>query len=136
MKNDEAPPKPPVRKPAPKPKDSSTTTKAAPSKAGAGKKDGTEGAGDEDLGQGLSKEEAIAKVQDTFSEEYVNKLEEAKWQDKVEGFKGIGEQVVELQPAADVIEALAKFTKMKMKDWKESNINLIKEAIALFLIVA
>jgi hypothetical protein len=35
-----------------------------------------------------------------------------------------------------VIEALAKFVKMKMKDWKESNINLIKETIALFIIVA
>ena len=28
-----------------------------------------------------------------------------------------------------MLEALAKFIKAKMKDWKESNINLIKEAI-------
>lgn len=41
-----------------------------------------------------------------------------------------------MQPAQDVIEALAKFIKIKMKDWKESNINLIKETIALFNIVA
>ncbi len=63
-------------------------------------------------------------------------MEEAKWQDKVEGFKSIGEQIVELQPAQDVIEALAKFVKMKMKDWKESNVNLVKETIALFTVVA
>jgi len=41
-----------------------------------------------------------------------------------------------MQPGQDVIEALAKFVKMKMKDWKESNINLIKESIALFNIIA
>jgi hypothetical protein len=35
-----------------------------------------------------------------------------------------------------VIEAVAKYVKMKMKDWKESNMNLIKECIALFLLIA
>ena len=35
-----------------------------------------------------------------------------------------------------MIEALAKFIKGKMKDWKESNVNLIKETIALFTVVA
>jgi hypothetical protein len=75
-------------------------------------------------------------VRETFNNDNVAKMEEAKWQDKVEGFKGLGEQVVELQPGADVIEGLAKFVKSKMKDWKESNINLIKETIALFLVVA
>jgi intein-encoded DNA endonuclease-like protein len=39
----------------------------------------------------LSKEEAVAKVEEAFSAEYVSKFEEAKWQDKVEGFKGISE---------------------------------------------
>lgn len=63
-------------------------------------------------------------------------MEEAKWQDKVEGFKSIGEQIVELQPTQDVIEGLAKYIKGKMKDWKESNVNLVKETIALFTVVA
>lgn len=35
-----------------------------------------------------------------------------------------------------MIEALAKFIKSKMKDWKESNVNIIKENIALFTIVS
>lgn len=37
-----------------------------------------------------------------------------------------------MQPGGDVIEAVVKFVKSKMKDWKESNLNIIKEAIALF----
>jgi len=39
------------------------------------------------MGSGLSKEEAEAKINETFSAEIVAKFEEAKWQDKVEGFK-------------------------------------------------
>ena len=35
-----------------------------------------------------------------------------------------------------LIEAMARFVKARMKDWKESNINLIKETINLFLTVA
>jgi len=37
-----------------------------------------------------------------------------------------------MQPGPDVCEAVAKFIKAKMKDWKESNINLIKETVAFF----
>ena len=45
---------------------------------------------EEDLGSGLSKEEAEAKVIETFSAEHIAAIEEGKWQSKVEGFKGIG----------------------------------------------
>ena len=48
----------------------------------------------------------------------------------------MGEQVVQMQPSADVIEAVAKFVKSKMKDWKESNINLCKEAVNLMKTIA
>jgi len=34
----------------------------------------------------LSKEEAIEKVEDFFSSSTVKKFEDAKWQEKVEGF--------------------------------------------------
>lgn len=37
-----------------------------------------------------------------------------------------------MQPPPQMIEALAKFIKAKMKDWKESNINLQKGIVALF----
>jgi hypothetical protein len=41
-----------------------------------------------------------------------------------------------MQPDAVLIEALVKYTKIKLKDWKESNINLIKESIALFTTIS
>lgn len=41
-----------------------------------------------------------------------------------------------MNPPQDIIEAVAKFVKMKMKDWKESNINLCKEAVNLLKAVA
>ena len=41
-----------------------------------------------------------------------------------------------MNPPQDVIEAIAKFVKMKMKDWKESNINLCKEAVNLLKTIA
>jgi hypothetical protein len=41
----------------------------------------------------------------------------------------LGAEVEELKPPADVIEALAKFIKSRLKDWKESNLNIIKETI-------
>lgn len=50
--------------------------------------------------------------------------------------KGLGEKVTEMSPGQDVIEAVVKFVKNKMKDWKESNINLVKETIALFSVIA
>jgi len=41
-----------------------------------------------------------------------------------------------MQASGDIIEAVVRFVKAKMKDWKESNINLIKESIALFTAIA
>ena len=35
-----------------------------------------------------------------------------------------------------MIEAVVKFAKSKMKDWKESNLNIIKEGIAFFLLIS
>lgn len=74
-------------------------------------------------------------MNENFPAEIVSKFDDAKWQEKVEGFKGVGEQLAGMNPGADVIEAVAKFVKIKMKDWKESNINLIKETIALLTII-
>jgi hypothetical protein len=50
---------------------------------------------EEDLGQGLSKEEAIAKVEEFFDASTVKKFEEAKWQTKLEGFSELQEQIKE-----------------------------------------
>lgn len=48
----------------------------------------------------------------------------------------MGQAIIDQQPGFDVIEAVAKFVKMKTKDWKDSNMNIIKEAVALFSVIS
>ena len=45
-------------------------------------------------------------------------------------------QLAEMNPDSVVIEAVVRFIKIRMKDFKESNINLIKEAIGIFTVIA
>lgn len=123
---DSAPAMAPPKKKAPpnigqKPAPKAASKPAAVTKAPTGPK-----IEEEDLGSGLDKEAAIEKVKETFDAAHVAKFEEAKWNLKVEGFTGIQEQIAEMKPDAVVIEALCKFIKAKMKDWKESNLNLMK----------
>ena len=67
----------------------------------------------------------------------VGKLEDSlKWNEKVEGYKALSAKISGLNPDARLIEAVVKYIKIKMKDWKESNINLMKESIALFTVIA
>jgi|Laugresu1bdmlbdd_1035124.scaffolds.fasta_scaffold18839_3 hypothetical protein len=74
---------------------------------------------------------------ETFSPEITANLEDSmKWNEKQQGYKAMAAAIIEMQPSSEIIEAVVRFTKMKMKDWKESNINLIKEAIALFTAIA
>lgn len=74
---------------------------------------------------------------ENFPADVVANFEDSKkWNEKVEGFKGIASNIAEMNPGADVIEGVIKFVKMKTKDWKESNINIVKEAIALFTVIA
>lgn len=90
---------------------------------------------EEDLGSGLSKEEAEEKVAEFFSADVVSKFDSAKWQDKKEGFEGLKEEIIEKQPSKVIIEAVAKFVKSKMKEFKESNINLMKGSVELWLCI-
>lgn len=90
---------------------------------------------EEDLGSGLSKEEAEEKVGEFFSSDVVSKFDSAKWQDKKEGFEGLKEEIIEKQPNKTMIEAVAKFVKSKMKEFKESNINLMKGTVDLWLCI-
>ena len=75
-------------------------------------------------------------MQECFPAEIVAKFEDSKWQEKQEGYKGISAEIIQMNPDAVVIEAVCKFVKIKTKDFKESNINLIKEAILLFTAIA
>jgi hypothetical protein len=119
-------PKPPVRKPP------ALSKKPAAKPAAAAKTVATKtpvAGGDEEDGSGLSKEEAIEKVQSYFSAETVDLFDDEKWQNRVLGYKGMQEQIVEKKADSVMIEAIARFMKAKMKDWKESNMNMIKETI-------
>lgn len=128
---DEAPKAPP-----PKPKveeKKAPAQKAAPAKGAPAKAAAGAAGGDDDAGGGMSKEEVEAKMQEAFPPEVLELLtDDKKWAEKVEGFKGIQQSLLASQPTADIIEAVVRFTKSKMKDWKESNINLVKETLALF----
>jgi hypothetical protein len=77
------------------PKKTAPLAKAAPSKAKEETKTAPKIAGgakgpqvsEENLGEGLSKEEAIAKVEETFSAEAIaNLAEDKKWNEKQLGF--------------------------------------------------
>jgi hypothetical protein len=40
-----------------------------------------------------------------------------------------------MQPEPVIIEAVVKYIRDRTKQWKESNINIIKEVIALFTVI-
>jgi hypothetical protein len=52
------------------------------------------------LGAGISKEDALAKCQEFYNSATIKAFEEAKWQDKVEGFNKLQEEIKEKQPSA------------------------------------
>ena len=80
----------------------------------------------------MSKEEAIDKVTDFFDAGNVAQFDSAKWQDQVEGFNGLKTEISEKEPPAQILEAVAKFVKAKMKDFKVSNVNLLKGIVDIF----
>ena len=105
--------RPPAAKPAPTSGGTIKTVKADDIK-------------EEDVGEGLSKDQAIEKVNEFYDSEHISKFEDAKWQVKVEGFTGLKQQIEELKPDSVMVEATCKFIKIRMKDWKESNLNMMK----------
>jgi hypothetical protein len=87
---------PPVRKPAAKSKEEEKkvpASKAAPAKTGAAANaGGAKGpsTNEDNVGEGLSKEDAEAKFIETFSADIVTNLEESKkWNEKQEGYKAL-----------------------------------------------
>ena len=128
-KEEKKAPAPPKRAFGEKP---ATASKPAASGGGGGKTVKATDIQEEDVGEGLSKDQAIEKVSDFYDGEHVSKFEDSKWQVKVEGFQGLKAQIEELKPDATMVEATVKFIKARMKDWKESNLNMMKEAIFTF----
>ena len=119
------PPPPPKKAPAKKapPKEEKKKAAGAPVEEEVG-------------GPGLSKEEAEEKFREMVPGEIVSGLEEAKWQDKVEAYKALGEFLVAEECPADLVEASAKVVRARMKDWKEGNVNLVKGVVTFVTEVA
>ena len=79
---------------------------------------------DENLGAGMDAEQANEIVNANFDSATIKAFSGAKWQDKMQGFEGLQNDIKEKQFESKVLEAVAVFIKKSMKDYKESNINL------------
>jgi hypothetical protein len=94
---------------------------------------------EEALGEGLSTEESLAIVKGFYSAECMNNFKDIKqedgsmkpptWKEKVEGFKLIQSEIGSNNPGDKELEATVKYAKTVMKDFKESNINMLKESV-------
>ena len=63
-------------------------------------------------------------------------LEQPEWNKKVEGFNQISSLIPKLKPSSEIIDAFVKFAKVKLKDWKEANVNIVNAVIEIFLEIA
>lgn len=77
----------------------------------------------------MSSEEATSIVEGFFHAENVACFKAKDWKGKVEGLKGFQVEIKANKPDVVTIEAMCRFIKTAMKDWKESNMNMIKESI-------
>lgn len=80
-------------------------------------------------GQAMDKEEAKVYLEEKGAGAALKLFDEAKWQDKVSGYQKLGEFLLENDLTNDLIEASFRFVKSKLKDFKESNRNLVKAAL-------
>ena len=83
----------------------------------------------DESGPGVQREEATDIVTEHCSAAILKKFEEAKWQEKVEGYSQFGSWLSQQEYSNDIFEASFWFIKMKQKDWKEKNVNLVKGAL-------
>lgn len=91
---------------------------------------------DENVGAAMDADQAKEIVEENFEGSTVAAFAAAKWQEKVQGFEGLQNEIREKQFESKVLEAVAAFIKSSMKDYKESNINLQKGAVATFDVMA
>eukprot|EP01022_Parablepharisma_sp_SALTPOND_P032949 TRINITY_DN878_c0_g1_i1.p1 TRINITY_DN878_c0_g1~~TRINITY_DN878_c0_g1_i1.p1 ORF type:complete len:2064 (+),score=290.39 TRINITY_DN878_c0_g1_i1:8288-14479(+) len=86
----------------------------------------------EDVGTVISKEEAEKVVLEKIPIEITKDFEAAEWKERQKRLQELNAWVLNnLSSDPDLAEALAVWLKSKLKDFKESNINIVKEAFAL-----
>lgn len=83
----------------------------------------------EDTGPGVAKEDAEAIINERVPASVVKQFEETKWQDKKEAYTKLAEWLNEQEYSNENFEATFWFIKIKMKEWKEKNVNIVKAAL-------
>ncbi len=72
-------------------------------------------------------------MKDRFGASAVKPFEAAKWQDKVAGYEALADKLFEEGIPIDMFEHCIRFIKGKQRDWKESNMNLVKACLNFML---
>ena len=116
----------------------SAPARSAPAKKAAGSAKGPTApvVDDENVGEGISADAAAAMVEESVGAGVISSFGSAKWQEKVAGFEALQAHIRDNEPSHELLEAIAKFIKTKMKDFKESNVNLLKGTVATYDLMA
>lgn len=123
-------------KKAPPPKASNPPAAAKPKAAAPAKSSGPAKSGGkkakvqvEDTGPGVAKEDAENIMNDRAPAAILKQFEESKWQDKKEAYTKLAAWLLEQEYSNEIYEATFWFIKIKMKEWKEKNVNVVKAAL-------
>lgn len=83
---------------------------------------------EEDTGA-MTKDEVEATIGQAIPSDVTAGLDQAAWKEKVESLQKLAEWINgNLADATKISEPIIRFVKIKLKDWKESNFNVFKEA--------
>lgn len=80
----------------------------------------------EDTGSGVAKEDATMIVEERVPPAIVKQFDESKWQDKKEAYSKLADWLNQQEYSSETLEASIWFMRIKMNDWKEKNMNIIK----------
>lgn len=83
----------------------------------------------QDSGAGVLKEDAVNILTDLAPPSLLKQFDESKWQDKKEAYTNLSAWFLQQDYTSDIFEACMWLVKIKMKEWKEKNVNIVKGAL-------
>ncbi|CAG9332562.1 unnamed protein product [Blepharisma stoltei] len=93
--------------------------------------------GEEELGTAISAEDAETVISSLIPTEVFTKLKDSAWKEKQSGLQLLQEWAsTNIPVASENNEALSRFIKSTVKDWKENNFNVNKAAFELITYLA
>lgn len=129
-------PKPPPKRPPAKSEESKATPAASKSNPAASKSNPAASATEEDAGAAVTPEEAEQRLTGLVPDGIMTGLNQAGWKDKQAALQELNAWIVEnVDRATEQSEALARHVRVKCKDWKENNFNVVKAAFETFLVL-